>query len=82
VPHFLRKCFEITCPVFSYNDFPIITGGYCGKTLKKEISMRYLHAIWDSDPPSALHCTSPYSRKGSSSDLGLYLPLKDKFNPL
>jgi hypothetical protein len=60
----------------------MITGGCCGKTLKKEISMRYLHAIWNSDPPSALNFTSPYSRKGSGHSLGLYLLLKDKFNPL
>jgi hypothetical protein len=82
VSFLVRNCFEITCPVFSYNDFPMITGGYCGKTLKKEISTRYLRAVWDSDPPSALHFTSPYSRKGSGHSLGLYLPLKDKFNPL
>jgi hypothetical protein len=52
-----------------------------GKHLKKEISMRYLHTIWDSDPPSALHCVIPYSSKGSGCGLGLYLPLKDKINP-
>jgi hypothetical protein len=37
VSFFLHKCFEITCPLFLYNVFPVITGGYHGKIFLKRI---------------------------------------------